>query len=102
MVIRQRSIQSIKERFDLTVRFEGVVCLGACGLRLLKDSVHMQIFDGSMKLQLALELPKKPLAFRGVRLIEAALNLVKQRGHRLVIPSQQRNEVLGTPPGKSG
>jgi hypothetical protein len=42
------------------------------------------------------------LAFRGVRLIEAALNLVKQRGHRLVIPSQQRNEVLGTPPGKSG
>ncbi len=102
MIICQRSFQFIEEGFNLTVRFEGAMCLIACGLSLLENWIHMRILQGGMKLQLTLELTKEPLAFRRLRLIEAALDLLKQRGHRLVIPSQQRNEVLGTPPGKSG
>jgi len=49
-----------------------------------------------------IELAKEPLAFRRLRLIEATLDLVKQRGHRLVIPSQQRHEIHGTPPDEPG
>jgi hypothetical protein len=102
MIVCQRSFQFIEERFDLTVRFEGVMCLIACGLRLLEESIQMCIFHDGMKLRLTLQLAKEPPAFRGVRLIEAALDLVKQRGHRLVIPSQQRHEVHGTSPDESG
>lgn len=40
LVIHRRSL----ERFDLAMRVSGVMCLVACGLRFLKDSIDMQVF----------------------------------------------------------
>jgi hypothetical protein len=58
MVIRLRGFEFIQEDFYLTVRFQGVVCLVACGFCLLEDSIDVQIFDGCMEVQLTFELPK--------------------------------------------
>ena len=56
MVIRWSEGKFVKKRFNLGMRFQSVMCVIACGLGLLKDAIHMQVFDGGMDFQLSFEL----------------------------------------------
>jgi len=77
MIIRRGGVEFVKQGFDLGVRFQGIMGLVACGLCLLKNSIHMQILYCGMDFQLLFQLLKQSTPFPSVEACKTTLEAGK-------------------------